>query len=290
MGIALRTRFVTLAMQTAFVAGVLAQPSAPAIPQGPVAVSGARLWCLDTGGSGDAVVFLHAGTGSSQVWEHQIPAFTAAGFRIVACDRRGYGRTTIEPEAKAATAADDVEQLAQALGLSRFHLVGTAAGGIVAFDYALSFSARLRSLVVANSIGGVQDPDYLAMSRRLRPSPQFEALPVEFRELGPSYRAENPDGVARWVALEHVSRAPGAAAPPQPMKNRITFAALGSLAVPTLLITGDADLYTPPAVLRLFAARIKGSALTVLPEAGHSAYWEQPDRFNTAVLAFLRQH
>ena len=74
------------------------------------------------------------------------------------------------------------------------------------------------------------------------------------------------------------------------MTNRITFAALESLAVPTLLITGDADLYTPPAVLRLFAARIKGSAMTVLPEAGHSAYWEQPERFNTAVLAFLRQH
>ena len=291
MGIGLRTRVVTLAMQSALVAAV-AQPSAPAIPQGPVAVPGARLWCIDTGGSGDAVVFLHAGTGSSQVWEHQIPAFTVAGFRIVACDRRGYGRTTIESEAKAApaTAADDVEQLAQALGLSRFHLVGTAAGGIVALDYALSFSSRLRSLVVANSIGGVQDPDYLEMSRRLRPSPQFEALPVDFRELGPSYRADNPGGVARWVALEHVSRAPGAAAPPQPMKNRITFAALESLAVPTLLITGDADLYTPPAVLRLFAARIKGSAMTVLPEAGHSAYWEQPERFNAAVLAFLRQH
>ena len=50
------------------------------------------------------------------------------------------------------------------------------------------------------------------------------------------------------------------------MKNRITFAALASLAVPTLLITGDADLYTPPPVLRLFAARIKGSAMTLLPK------------------------
>jgi pimeloyl-ACP methyl ester carboxylesterase len=292
VGIKMRTRFVTLAIQSALVAGVLTQPSPPAIPQGPVAVPGARLWCLDTGGSSDAVVFLHAGTGSSQVWEHQVPAFTAAGFRVVACDRRGYGRTIVESDTRAtpATAADDVEQLARALGLSRIHLVGTAAGGIVALDYALSFSARLRSLVVTNSIGGVQDPDYLEMSRRLRPSPQFEALPVEFRELGPSYRADNPGGVARWLALEHVSRAPGAAATPQPMTNRITFAALESLAVPTLLITGDADLYTPPAVLRLFAARIKGSAMTVLPEAGHSAYWEQPERFNAAVLAFLRQH
>ena len=47
------------------------------------------------------------------------------------------------------------------LKIDRFHLVGTAAGGFVAWDYALSFPRRLRSLVVANSIGGVQDPEYL---------------------------------------------------------------------------------------------------------------------------------
>jgi pimeloyl-ACP methyl ester carboxylesterase len=272
---------------------VQAQPiSSDTVAQGHVQLPGVRLWCVDTGGKGDAVVALHAATGSSQVWEHQIPAFTRAGYRFIACDRRGYGRTVVEGGASAAAvaAADDVEQLAQRLGLSKFHLIGTAAGGIVALDYALSFPSRLRTLVVANSIGGVQDPDYLETGRRLRPSPQFEALPPDFRELGPSYRAENAEGVARWVALEHVSRAPGTAGPPQPMKNRITFAALSSIVIPTLLLTGDADLYTPPAVLRLFAARIKGSTTVVVTEAGHSAYWERPERFNAAVLDFLNRH
>ena len=260
--------------------------------QGHVQLPGVRLWCVDTGGSGEAVIALHAATGSSQVWEHQIPAFTAAGYRFIACDRRGYGRTVADgnPSAAPVPAAEDVEQLAQSLGLSRFHLLGSAAGGIVALDYALSFPARLRTLVVANSIGGVQDPDYLEMSRRLRPSPQFDALPPEFRELGPSYRASNSEGVARWVALEKASRAPGAPIPAQPTRTRVTFAAIESLSVPTLLLTGDADLYTPPSVLRLFAVRIKGSTMTVIAEAGHSAYWEQPDQFNTAVLDFLRRH
>jgi pimeloyl-ACP methyl ester carboxylesterase len=288
MVVILRALFVT-AMHVALVSGVLSQPAGPTGVHGPVAIPGARLWCVDTGGSGEAVIALHSATGSSQVWEHQIPAFTRAGYRFIACDRRGYGRTVVEEAATraAVAAADDVERLAEALGLTRFHLVGTAAGGIVAFDFALSFPSRLRTLVVANSIGGVQDPAYLEMGRRLRPSPQWEAMPVEFRELGPSYRAGNPDGVARWLALEHVSRAPGPATPPQPMKNRITFALLSTLTVPTLVLTGDADLYTPPAILRLFAERIKGSAMAVIPEAGHSAYWEQPERFNAAVLDFL---
>ena len=287
-----RRALIVLAVTSVATGYAWTQPRGESVPQGPVQLPGVRMWCVDTGGAGDAIVALHAASGSSQVWEHQIPAFTRAGYRFIACDRRGYGRTVVDRVASPApaTAADDVEQLAQALGLSRFHLMGTAAGGIVALDYALSFPTRLRTLTVANSIGGVQDPDYLEMGRRLRPSPQFEALPVEFRELGPSYRAANPEGVGRWLALERASRAPGAAAPPQPMKTRITFAAIASLTVPTLLLTGDADLYTPPSVLRLFAARIKDSTATVATEAGHSAYWEQPEQFNAAVLDFLRKH
>jgi pimeloyl-ACP methyl ester carboxylesterase len=175
------------------------------------------------------------------------------------------------------------------LGVTRFHLVGTAAGGFGALDFALSFPERLRSLVVANSIGGVQDEEYLQLGRRLRP-PAFDALPPEFRELGPSYRAENPEGTRRWIELEHASRPTGTRAPAQPMKNRITFALLETIRTPTLLMTGDADLYSPPPLIRLFAARIRGAEVVIVPEAGHSSYWERPDVFNRAVLDFLRKH
>ena len=74
------------------------------------------------------------------------------------------------------------------------------------------------------------------------------------------------------------------------MRNRITYAALETIRRPTLLLTGDADLYMPPAVLRLFAARIRGCQSVVIPECGHSAYWEQPEMFNRAVLEFIRKH
>jgi pimeloyl-ACP methyl ester carboxylesterase len=65
---------------------------------------------------------------------------------------------------------------------------------------------------------------------------------------------------------------------------------LETLRVPTFLVTGDADLYTPPSVLRLFAARIKHAETLVVPEVGHSAYWEQPAAFNRAVLSFIAKH
>jgi pimeloyl-ACP methyl ester carboxylesterase len=60
--------------------------------------------------------------------------------------------------------------------------------------------------------------------------------------------------------------------------------------VATLLITGDADLYTPPSVLRMFVERMKSAESAVIPESGHSSYWERPESFNAAVVAFLRKH
>ena len=215
------------------------------------------------------VVFLHASSGNSRMWAHQEPFFTAAGYRFVAYDRKGKG-----------AAADELELVAQQLKLQRFHLVGTAAGGIVATDYALSFPQRLLSLVIANSIVGVQDEEYVALMKRLRPSPQFDALPVEVRELGPSYRAANPEGEKRWKALAgHL--------PTPKTRSRITFAALETIATPTLLLTGDADLYSPPPVMELIQKRIRGSRSIVIPACGHSAFWEQPETFNRAVLDFV---
>jgi pimeloyl-ACP methyl ester carboxylesterase len=251
---------------------------------------GVRLCYRDTGGTGVPVVLLHAATGSSRVWEYQIPAFTAAGYRVIAFDRRGFGGTTIAPRGvQPGTAADDLQALMNFLHIDRFHLLGTAAGGFVAFDYALSFPQRLRSLVVANSIGGVQDEDYLALGRRIRP-PEFSALPADVRELSPSYRAENADGTRRWMELERSSRAGGTPPPAQTMRNQVTFARLQTIRTPTLLLTGGADLYAPPPVMQLFVKRISGSESLVVPEAGHSTYWEQPEVFNSAVLAFLRKH
>jgi pimeloyl-ACP methyl ester carboxylesterase len=247
---------------------------------------GVRIWYEDTGGTGVPVVLAHAGTGSAAMWIHQLPALAEAGYRVVAYDRRGHGRTALLEQSNA---ADDLHRLMDLLAIERFHLVGTAAGGIVSFDYALSFPRSLRSLVIANSIGGVQDEDYLELQRRLRPKPQFDALPVEVRELGPAYRAVNPEGVRRWKELEHASRPGGVASLPK-TTNRISFSSLETLEAPTLLLTGDADLYTPPPVLTLFKDRIKNSTSIVIPECGHSAYWEQPELFNRAVLDFIGQH
>ena len=265
-------------------------PAPPRFREAFADLPGVRLCYRDTGGDGVAVVLMHAATGSSRVWEYQVAAFTAAGFRVIAFDRRGFGGTIIAPGGvQPGTAADDLHALMDHLRIDRFHLVGTAAGGFAAIDYALSFPQRLRSLVLANTVGGVQDQAYLALGRRIRP-PEFNALPADVRELGPSYRAANPAGTRRWMELERSNRAPGTPPPAQTMKHQLSFALVATIKTPTLLLTGGADLYAPPPVMQMFVERIKDAESVVIPEAGHSAYWEQPETFNRAVLAFIARH
>jgi pimeloyl-ACP methyl ester carboxylesterase len=264
--------------------------SPSALHEGFVDVPGAKIFYEDSGGAGVPVIFLHAYTGNADVWEYQIPAFTRVGYRFIAYDRRGYGRTVAHANGPASTGADDLLALIDHLRIDKFHLVGTAGGGFIAVDFAISYPQRLRSFTLLCSTAGVQDKDYVDASRRMRPG-GFEKMPNSFLELSPSYRFANPDGVARWSEFETKNRAPEAVrGPAQPNRNRITLAMVEGIRIPTLVIAGDADLYAPPVLMRKIADRIQGAQFTALPEAGHSVWWEAPDEFNRTVLTFLAKH
>lgn len=251
---------------------------------------GVNLWYTDTGGTGSPVIFLHAFSGTSESWVYQEPAFTAAGYRCICYDRRGWGRShAVAPTGDLGNVSDDLHGLADFLGLERFHLVATAAGGIVGLDYTLSYPERVRSLVLATSIGGVEDPDYLEVQRRLRP-PEIQGLPVELRELGPAYRGFHPEGTRRWIDIERSSRPEGHEGPRQPLKRPMTYARLETMQVPVLVLAGAADLLSPPALMRLLAAHIPHSQCVTISEAGHAAFWEQPEQWNRIVLDFIDQH
>ena len=254
---------------------------------GLVSVPAGRLAYWDTGGTEPPVVFQHPATGSAHMWLYQQPVFVKAGYRAIGWSRRGHrGSDPVDPSAPG-SASTDLVYLLDALGVDRFHAVASAAGGAISVDFALSHASRLLSLSLTSCVGGVQDPDYLSLSQSIRP-PGFDALPSEFREVGPSYRACDPEGVRRWLALEH-GAVTGLRIGQTPV-NHITFAALENLRVPTLLMTGDADLWMPPPLMRLYAQRLPLSELVIAPECGHALYWEAPEVFNECVLEFIGRH
>jgi pimeloyl-ACP methyl ester carboxylesterase len=252
-------------------------------------LSGVRLWYTDSGGSGVPLVLLHANTGNADGWQYNIPGLVEAGYRVIAFDRRGWGRSTANPDTgpQPGTIAGDLHVLTEYLKLDRFHLVGVAGGGFAAYDYVLWHPERLRSLVIAASGGAIVDEE-LSKIRERTALPNFRSWPPEFRECSMGYMATNPDGLKLWLVIHDNSIQPGVAA--QPQRQTITFAKLATIRVPTLLMPGDQDLQAPPWVMRRQLAHIPGAKFIVLPEAAHSINWEQPEAFNRNVLEFIRGH
>ena len=257
--------------------------------QGYVDVAGARLWYWDTGGDGPPVVLVHPATGSGLIWEYQQPVFAKAGYRVIGYSRKNYAHSTITAPEELRSDVDDLHDLVQSLQLAGFHAVGSAAGGGIVMEYSVSYPHSLLSMTIACSLGRVNDDAYHKASAAIRPA-GFYALPAEFRELGPCYRAANPAGVLRWVKLANQAR------PHRPFlsgprgRTEVTWAALRAEKTPTLLLGGDADLYTPPPLLKYFHENMPGSELMIIHGCGHSAYWEQPEIFNRRVIDFLRKH
>jgi pimeloyl-ACP methyl ester carboxylesterase len=260
-------------------------PPQASAAEGIAQIADTRLWFWDTGGGGEPIVLLHPASGSGLIWGYQQPVFAKAGYRVVSYSRRGYYGSAPVDRTRPGIASEDLHQLADFLKLGRFHLVGSAQGGSIASDYAFSHPDRLLSLTISSNQFGVVDGDIVAAAMRLRTR---EQLPVEIMEVGPSYRARNPEGFRQWIELERKSGLVDSFR--QPYRNRITEAKLATLAVPALVICGAADLLTPPSIARLIAAKIPGAELVVAPESGHSVYWEEPDVFNHAVLTFIAKH
>jgi pimeloyl-ACP methyl ester carboxylesterase len=247
-----------------------------------------KLWVTDSGGTGDPVILLHANTGTSENWQKQTPALLQAGYRVIAFDRPGWGKSAVHQGMKPISVAEDLDALADHLKLNKFHLLGVAGGGYITLDYAAWRPERLKSLVVGASGLGLIGDEEADTFRKRAAIPGFNQLPPEVREMSPSYRGMNPEGVARWKEIEAHAMQAGAVVPPLRTPN--TDEKIASITTPILVIAGDVDLTTPSAAVRLWAKHLKAYDWLLIPEAGHSVAWEQPDAFNQAVVAFLRKH
>jgi pimeloyl-ACP methyl ester carboxylesterase len=263
-------------------AGQQSQSESPKPRRELASLPGVRLWFTDTGGNGDPIVLLHANTGTSEIWEPQIEAFSKGGYRVIAFDRRGRGRSQADPATgpQPGHTSDDLHALADFLSLRRFHLVG-----FVALDYAASHSERLSSLIVGASTGAVNDKEIQDVISRIE-IPGIRSQPAHFREVGASYRGTNPEGTARWLAIEEHARQPNA--PTQPLRSPNTFAKLATITARTLVVAADADLLAPPGLMKIWARYVKGAQWATVADAGHAVAWEQPAAFNDIVLRFLK--
>jgi pimeloyl-ACP methyl ester carboxylesterase len=131
-------------------------------------ITGARIWFTDTGGSGIPVVLMHAATGSTRSWELQVPAFSAAGYRVIVPYLRGYGTTrflssdTPRNGQQAALAADTIA-LMDALAIEKATIAG--------FDWGARTANIVAGLWPERCTGTVSVSGYLIGSREANRSP-----------------------------------------------------------------------------------------------------------------------
>ena len=270
-------------------AGITTMSAARADADAFIDLANVKLWVTDTGGTGDPIILLHANTGTTEAWQKQIPVFAQAGFRVIAFDRPGWGQSVVHAGMKPLAVAETLDALADDLKLAKFHLVGVAGGGYIALDYAAWRPERLKSLVLAaTGLGLTLDEEGLTFRKNAEIPGFRQQQPAEVREMSPSYRGFNPEGVARWKAIYESSKQPGRQEPP--LRSPNTTAKIASLTTPVMVMAGDVDLTTPTGAIRLWAKHLKSYEWVLITEAGHSLAWEQPEAFSKAVLDFVRKH
>lgn len=245
------------------------------------------------GPAGAPVVTLsHSLAASLDMWEPQIPALTAR-YRVLRYDTRGHGGSEVPPGPYTLDMlADDVLGLLAALGIERTHFVGLSMGGMIGQALALKRPDVLASLVLADT------------SCRMPPEsgPLWDARIAMAESQGMAPLADGT--IERWFTRPFIERAPEAVdrvrmlirtTPPQGFTScsqairALDYAAhLHEIRVPTLIIVGGDDHGTPVAASELMHAAIAGSQLVILPSAAHLSNVEQADRFNQAVLEFLK--
>jgi len=248
---------------------------------GTINVPGATLPYWDTAGHHAAVILLHGKTGSWRSWQHQVSDLSRSGFRVIGYSRRGHdGSSHTTP----GTGADDLLALLDHLGIGSCHVVGHAAGGVYALDFALSYQTRVRSLTIACSTLGVREPDFERAVASLQPTGLAD-LPASFCELSPSYRITHPDGVDRWSHIE--AGALTGEFIMQGIRSTMTWSAVEALGVRTLLIAGESDLYMPPPLADRAAGHFSDITRVTIPRSGHNPQWERPADFNRALISFF---
>ena len=252
---------------------------------GHVASSGEDIY-YEVAGDGDEVLVLGHGLGGNHaVWFQQVPVF-AERYRVVTWDQRGFGMSSNRAGASGPPAAvEDLTALLDHLGVERAHLVGQSMGGWAVVGFALRSPERVRSLVLADTIGGIGndaigaamrtpsdrtvEPGVLGSHRAVAPS--FDRTKAFlYQQLG-GFRTQidEADMIGKLFGTSY------------PLDG------VAALPMPVLCVVGAQDDLMPPAAIREVAKVFSDGRVAEIAGAGHSPYFEQPEAWNQAVLDFL---
>ena len=270
-------------------AGQAGEAASP-IESGYVLVPGGRIF-YEAQGRGPAIVLIHDGILHRETWDAQFEALSKE-HRVIRWDRRGYGKS--DPPREPYSNLDDLRAVMDKNKTSSATLVGCSLGGLLALQFSLENPELVTAMVLAGPIvSGLPLSDHFR-ARGGRGVP-LENAPVEQRI--EYYTSKDPWLIAPENAAARAKARALLRANPQNLKvewdlmrwpDQPALEQLGKIAVPTLLLVGEADIPDVHAHTGAIEAGIKGAKRVVLAHAGHLAHLEVPEAFNAEVLSFLR--
>ena len=250
-------------------------------------------------GRGEPVVLLNGGLMTMSSWD-RIARALADGFRVIRFDFRGQLCSPDRPPADLAGHAEDLAALLDHLEIERAHVIGTSFGGLVGLVFAATRPERTRSLVAATVSDVATGPFREGVSSLRKacegvvlggdPGSLFDTMTPTF--YSPDWRLRNETELA--LRREQFTTLPlawfqGIADLLVALEDFDLGPLLPAIACPTLVLAAEKDDIMAPERTRALASGIRGALLEVLDGAGHALVVEDPERFASRCLAFLRR-
>jgi pimeloyl-ACP methyl ester carboxylesterase len=264
--------------------------------------SGTAQLAVSQTGSGQALVFLHAGVADKRSWTPLIGALseTMSSFHGVSYDRRGFGDSTFAEERH--SRVGDLIAVLDACELSSAVLIGNSQGGRIAIDTALLHAKRVRALVlIGTAVSGAPEVDsYPAdvseLKRKLEAAEAAGDLDlVNHLEAhlwldGPASMEGRVGGAKRELFLDMNLRALNAASVGEATDNVDAWNNLSKIQVPVLLIVGQLDLpHLQERSVRM-AEIIPDAEFVLMKEVAHLPALEAPRQCAEIIAKFLARH
>lgn len=244
-------------------------------------------------GKGPAVVLLHGFPLDSRIFSEQVQALSDR-HRVITIDLRGFGQSKDTKTFTLESLADDVHELLHQIGALPCVLGGLSMGGYVSLAYVKKYPTDLKGLMLIDTRAEGDTPEGRAARDKMIELARTKGAKAVADQMLPKMlapeEASRRPGVARQLqtimeacpalTIEHALAA---------MRDRDDHTeSLPSIAVPTLIIVGDQDAITPPAVAEKMHATIPRSKLELIRGAGHLSTMEQPNQVTRAMREFLQ--
>jgi 3-oxoadipate enol-lactonase len=266
------------------------------MPMGLATVNGVDLNYKLEGDGAETIVLINGLADELETWDFQVPAFLAAGYRVLRFDNRGIGASS-KPAGPYSSQmlADDAKRLVDSLGLTGFHLMGVSMGGMIAQEYALSYPGDLQSVTFGCTYAA-PGPFCARMFAMWADMAPVVGVPFVMRDVAlwaftlPFFEQRGAELAEFETAMRYMDQPVHAyLAQLAVIQNHDTASRLDQISVPTLVLAGEQDILIPVSLSRRIHEAIPGSQWATT-RGGHACVWEYPDEFNRTFLDFVRQH